>query len=108
MTAALSDVSLLRHYIDEQDNEVFADQFLVDVLERTDNIYRAASEVWMLKAARWARLVTTAEAGASKNMSDLHKQALAMASDYSQRADAAATDAASGASSAAFVVDITR
>lgn len=108
MTAPLSDISLLRHYIDEQDDSVWADAFLSDMLLRTGSLMRAASEMWTLKAARWARLVTTAEAGASKNLTDLLRNAQTMAADYKARADAEDAKDVTVGTSAPFVVDITR
>jgi hypothetical protein len=108
VTAPLSEIQLLRHYVDEQDNSTYADAFLQDVIVRTGSLFRAASEVWTLKAARWARLVTTAEAGATKNLTDLRANALAMATDFKARADAEdAANVATG-TGAPFVVDITR
>lgn len=108
MSAPLSQISLLRHYVDEQDSTLYGDEFLSDVITRTGSLLRAASEIWTLKAARWARLVTTAEAGATKNLTDLRSNALAMAGDFKARADAEdAANVATG-TGAPFVVDITR
>jgi len=84
----LEDIALVRHYIDEQDEAQWGNSLIEDLIERLPNLYAVAAELWRMKAARWARLVTTAEAGASKNLSDLVSHAKTMAAEYQARSDA--------------------
>jgi len=55
----------------------------------------AASEIWSMKAARYAQMVDVAEAGASRRMGQLHEHAVKQAEVYRGRSTAAA--AAAGA-----------
>jgi hypothetical protein len=79
----LEDLTVLRHYIDEQDTTIYADAFLVDVIERNDgDLNAAASEVWGMKAARFSKLVDVTESGSSRKLSDKAKNAASMAAYY--------------------------
>jgi hypothetical protein len=59
----------------------------------TFNLNRAASDVWLGKAAQYAELVDVSESGSSRKLSDLHKNALTMAARYGSDDEAAATGA---------------
>lgn len=62
---------------------MFKDSDLTDVLaEAGDDPERAAADAWVMKAARYAELVDVTEGNASRAMSDLHSQALAMVKQF--------------------------
>lgn len=46
------------------------------------NMDAAAAQVWEIRAGRYHGLVNISESGSSRNMGDLHKNALAMAATY--------------------------
>lgn len=83
----LTELSLLRHYVDEQTEDPYGNSFLLDLIESAGSIEAAAAVVWQMKAGRYAALVDTSEAGASRKMSQLAAQARAMASHYSGGSD---------------------
>ena len=82
----LSDLALLRHMIDEQDETTYGNAFLEDLLASAGSVAAAASQVWGMKAAKYAALVDTAEAGASRKMSQMATQATSMAKHYADEA----------------------
>jgi hypothetical protein len=57
---------------------------LVDKMYEDDtfNMNAAAAHVWRIKAAGFAELVTVSESGSSRNLSDMHKNALSMAAQF--------------------------
>jgi hypothetical protein len=79
---SLSDLALLRHMTDEQDETIYGNQFLEDLLTSAGSVTAAAAQLWGMKAAKYAALVDTSEAGASRKMSQLASQAQAMATHY--------------------------
>lgn len=78
----LSDLAMLRHMTDEQDETTYGNAFLEDLITSAGSVTAAAAQVWSMKAAKYAALVDTAEAGASRKMSQLATQAQAMATHY--------------------------
>lgn len=78
----LSDLARLRHYVDEQDDTTYGDAFLSDIIADSTDLYAAAAEVWRMKAAKFASLVDTAEAGASRRLGQLRDNATAMQKMY--------------------------
>lgn len=58
---------------------MFTDAVLLDALSGAgDDPERAAADVWVMKAAKFASLVDVTEGNASRAMSDMHKHALDM------------------------------
>ncbi len=102
MAVTDADLALIRSYIGDPEPTVFTDDVLRRIFEITvdedgsTNAYRAAAEVWTRKAARYAELVAVAEAGSSRDLGALHRQALTMASHYTSLASG------SGSASGAF------
>lgn len=58
---------------------MFTDAQILDWLATEATVKSAAVHGWRLKAAEYAELVDTAEGTSKRSMSDLHKNALAMA-----------------------------
>jgi hypothetical protein len=50
-------------------------------------VYRTAARLWDETAAMYASMVNTSESGSSRQMGDLHKNALAMAKYFKALAD---------------------
>lgn len=79
--AVASDIATVRDNTNEHTSERFSDE-LLSVLIDESGVAGASAAVWRRKAAIYADLVTTAEAGATRNLSDLSKHALAMAAEW--------------------------
>lgn len=89
----LEDLSVLRHYADEQSDSIYADAFLQDVIDRnTGDLYAAAAEVWGMKAARAAKLVNVSESGSSRSLAQKAEQARSMAVYYRNMSPTVVTD----------------
>jgi hypothetical protein len=58
----------------------------VAVMIDAHGVYMTSSLLWEFKAATYAEMVTMNESGSSRNLSDLHKQALAMVAYFASRA----------------------
>lgn len=72
-------------------SEMFTDEQLGEVLdafegELEDKLDLAAAQVWEIRAGRYHTMVDISESGSSRKMSDLHKNALAMAAYYGKKA----------------------
>lgn len=66
----------------------FTDADLQAVLtEKSDNVNRAAAQVWRLKAAKMADMVNITEGNSSRAWSQAYKQALEMAKTFDSLAD---------------------
>lgn len=67
-------------------SELFTDTQLSEILDAfPDKPNAAAAQVWEIRAGRYHTMVDIAESGSSRKMSDLHKNALAMAAYYNGR-----------------------
>jgi hypothetical protein len=83
-------ISELRQYIAEFINEEpYTDEALEVLISTGESLNKIAGRIWRNKAASFAHLVTISEGGSTRAMSDLYKNALAMAKSY-EDADAAA------------------
>lgn len=103
--ATSDQVAQLRRMVGEPTTDTYTDGALSAVWDAAGSADGAAAVVWREKAASYAELVTTSESGSSRSMSDLHKNALAMASYYDKKvSDATAPVVSSGP----FTVDIER
>lgn len=93
--ATADDIAALRRAIDEPVNaEPYTDAYLSGLLDASGTVDHAASTVWTNKAAATASLVDVSESGSSRKLSDLNRNALAMAEFYGKRT----TTASSGGS----------
>ena len=82
--ATAEQIAELRALINEPDNtEPFTDTYLGLLLDKeSGNTNRAASAVWRSKASSYAELVDVQEGSSKRSLSNLYKQALAMAEHY--------------------------
>jgi hypothetical protein len=81
--AEADEVLLLREYILEPDDaNGWTDERLGGYIDRAGSVKGAAAEVWDVKAAEVSDLVNVSENGSSRNLSDLFKNAQAMAGRY--------------------------
>jgi len=62
------------------------DEQLQSYIDGTDTMTLAAVKGWEYKAGEYAALVDTSEGNSARAMSDLHKQALAMAAYFQDKA----------------------
>lgn len=79
------------------DDTLFSEDQIDDLLERfPDDIEDQAREGWRIKAASLANLVNTAEAGAKRDLSDLHEKAMTMWKMYGGTSGSVEPDAGPG------------
>jgi hypothetical protein len=81
--ATAEEIAAFRLLIDEGDDvEPYSDLSLNMRIDAALSSQALAAEIWMEKAASYASLVNVSESGSSRSMSDLHKNALAMAKGF--------------------------
>lgn len=78
----------VRKNTNEPNEDTFEDATLMAYIDTLGGVDAASAKVWELKASAYADLVDVSEAGASRKMSDLNKNALAMQKLYSDKAGA--------------------
>lgn len=83
--ATEDEILALRQMVDETDDDCdgWDDESLSAIIDGTDSLNVAASQVWYLKAGKFANLVDVSESGSSRKLSDLMKNAQAMGKLYS-------------------------
>lgn len=87
--ASPEDIATLRDLVGEPDEtNGWTDEKLGELIDSSESMMLAASKVWASKAATYATLVDVSESGSSRKLSDLHKNALAMAGYFSKAHEA--------------------
>lgn len=67
------------------DTETYSDTAIGALVDELGGVEAASAAVWRQKAAAAAELVDVSEAGSSRKLSDLHKNATAMAAVWDSR-----------------------
>jgi hypothetical protein len=81
--ATADEIAAFRLLIDEADDvDPYSDLSLGLRIDASTSRQALAKEIWLEKAASYASLVNVSESGSSRSMSDLHKNALAMAAGF--------------------------
>jgi len=95
--ATVEEIADLRELVNEPDDSGgWTDARLDEYIEETrdedgaTNLNAAAAKVWLSKATTYSTLVNVSESGSSRQMSDLHKNALALHDRFAGQA--ASTD----------------
>ncbi len=83
--ASSGEVQRLRSLTGYVEADPYDDQQLSDLIDAL-GINRVAAMIWQQKAAQYASLVDTSESGSSRSMSQLHKNALTMAANFTKAA----------------------
>ena len=81
-------IASFRLLIGEPDETTYTDADLSAVLDSATSVNSAAASIWTQKAAASAALVNVSESGSSRSLGDLQKNALAMAAQFRQAAEA--------------------
>lgn len=81
--ADAGDIAIVRANVNEPTAERFSDE-VIGILVDESGVTGATAALWRRKAAIYADLVNTTEAGASRALSDLNKHALAMATTWAK------------------------
>jgi hypothetical protein len=90
--ATEAQIAQLREMIAElEDVDPYSDETLGAQIDAATSMEALASSLWQAKAAQYAGLVNVSESGSSRALSDLHKNALAMARSYRDVDPAGAT-----------------
>lgn len=83
--ATADQIAALRLMIDQPlDETPYDDESLSLRLDGAASPQALAGQIWLEKAASYAQLVNVSESGSSRSMSDLHKNALAMAKGFGE------------------------
>jgi hypothetical protein len=78
--ATAEEIAAFRLLIDEAADALpYDDISLTNRLDAASSPQALGREIWLEKAAKFASLVNVSESGSSRSMSDLHKNAIAMA-----------------------------
>lgn len=90
--ATVDEIARLRRLVNDPEHLEFSDADLSETLDRSELDFNlAASELWGIKAGSYSSLVNVTESGSTRNLSDLHAQALKMQGFYSQGSGASVT-----------------
>lgn len=79
--ASASDIDAVRKNTNEPTSENYSDE-TIGALVDAIGVAGASATIWHQKAAASAELVDVSEAGASHKLSDIHKNAVGMASHW--------------------------
>jgi hypothetical protein len=82
--ADVSDIRDVRENVDELNEDNYSDSYISALID-SSGVAGASAEIWRKKAASFAALVNTSEAGASRSLSDLSKNAKTMADMWESR-----------------------
>jgi len=80
--ATPSEIIAVRENTNEHAATPWTDEDINELITSTGSVDLASAVIWRKKAAKYADLVDTSEAGASRKLSDLHKAALLQAAQY--------------------------
>ena len=81
--ASADELAALRRAADvATDDDVYTDALLDSMFEMYGSVAGAAAAIWREKAAAYAAMVDTTESGSSRKLSDLHKNAMAVAAGF--------------------------
>lgn len=67
------------------EEETFSDESIGFLVDSLGSIEAASASIWRMKAASAAELVDVSEAGSTRKFSDLHKNALTMATLWDRK-----------------------
>lgn len=84
--ATAAEINEVRRNTNEPNEDLFSDADLADLIDGS-SVERASAVVWERKAAVWSDQVSTSEAGASRSLSDLNRNAREMAALWNTKAD---------------------
>lgn len=93
--ATAEQITTLRRMIDDPAgaDQIYSDLSLSALIDQAEgDLDATAAELWQEKAASFSRLVDVSEAGSSRKMSDLYKNALTMAKHYQERVQVVSAD----------------
>lgn len=82
--ATESDISTVREFVNEPDDSNGWTAVRIGALIDANNedLRATAADIWTSKASSFSMLVDVSENGSSRKMSDIHKNALAMARQF--------------------------
>lgn len=84
--ATADQIAQVRLYVNEPDDvDPYQDVDIAALIDSLGSVEMASSAIWTQKASSYAELVDVTEAGASRKMSDLHKNALAMSRYFADK-----------------------
>lgn len=103
--ATSEDVFQVRVNTNELGREDYSDDILGGIIDSLGSVEAASAEVWDRKAAKFSELVNVSEAGASRSLSDLYKNALSMSDRWRARIPGAEEDATDARRAKVFKIE---
>lgn len=103
--ATADQVVAVRVNTNELGRDTFSDDLIGSVVDSLGSVAAASSEIWNRKAATFSEMVDVSEAGASRKMSDLYKNAIAMSDRFSKMIPGADTEVANGKRAKVFKIE---
>lgn len=89
--ATPADIALLRSWIEDPQGEgitpQFIDEYLGEMIDSNTSLKRAAGQIWLIKAGRYARRYNISESNSTRAMGDIYKHMLEMADRWNKAAD---------------------
>lgn len=74
-------------------NELFTEDQLGQVLDEQEGDFDlAAAQVWEIRAGKYHTMVNMTESGSTRNMGDMHKNALSLATYYRKKREDSIVD----------------
>lgn len=89
--ATTEEITEIRRLVNEPDTTTYSDAELATRIDGSSTMSTLAAEIWREKAASYAELVDVREGNSSRNLSQLSKQALEMATSLEAGLAAAST-----------------
>lgn len=81
--ATAAAIQQVRRLINDPEHDEFSDEDIANLLDGVDgDVNRAVAGAWGIKAGLYSTLVNTSEAGSSRSLGDLYKNALQMQAHY--------------------------
>lgn len=90
--ATAGEILDVRNNTAEPDSDSELDDEEIEALIDADGVDLASAVIWRRKAATYSEMVNVSEAGASRAMSDLFKNAVAMAEHFEKKGGLGAED----------------
>lgn len=85
-------IAQVRRNTNESTQEPFADDLIWGLIDDLGSVEAASASIWEQKAASYSELVNVSEAGASRALGDLYKNALSMADRWRAKAEPESTE----------------
>lgn len=85
MDTTADQINLVRSNTNEPERDTYSDDLIGGLVSSLGSVEAATADIWERKAAAYSELVNVSEAGASRSLGDLYKNATSMADRWRLR-----------------------